>query len=88
MTTGNEWNLLLTAVSSGALVWILQALGRTVSKMLKAARDREDAVTRAEREAHEWEIALRRTRRLAVEAGVDPESLPFGPGESPSWRSE
>ena len=82
----HTWSTLSIALSSGALVWLLQSLARTVRAMLRAKHDRESSVQRAERQAAEWELVARRTRVLAVQAGVDPTSLPTGPGEDPAWK--
>lgn len=85
---GSRYDLLVTAVSSGFLVWILQSLGRVVAAMRRARLDRENAVESAERVAAEWQVVAIRTRVLAVEAGVDPRDLPSGPGEHPAWKEE
>lgn len=83
----DRWlNLTITIVSSGLLVTVLQSIGKAWKSMKSAAHVRETAVQKAEREAAEWEIALRRTRRMAIDAGVPAEDLPLGPGENPSWK--
>lgn len=85
----DRWiNLMITIVSSGLLVTVFQSIGKAWKAMKSASHDRETAVQRAEREAAEWEIALRRTRRMAIDAGIPAKDLPLGPGENPSWKEQ
>lgn len=84
----NQFELLIALASSGLLGMLTQILGRVVAASIRAKKDRETAVQKAEREAAEWELVARCARRLAVDAGVDPKELPTGPGEDPSWKGK
>ena len=78
--------IILTLISGGGLALLAKGAATSWAAARRARRDRETAVQRAQRQAAEWELVARRTRVLAVAAGVDPIRLPTGPGEDPAWK--